>query len=217
MSGIDDVVDANRAVWEEERDVCRRYFASPSRTVDTDVRWLVRQAAKELHDGVHARRAAMAMATDPQRVLLLAEELLEEAAHYAAFATAYESLRGTAPSIATLDLGEVASWPANRRLAELRRRHRAEHGALGELAARITEGGGGALYDVGAALSATAADQVIAAACVAAIDDEAHHVARAVSEAADIALDDDACTVLASITLEQSRQRVAMREQQFGG
>ena len=217
MSGIGDVVDANRAVWEEERDVCRRYFASPSRTVATDLRWLSRQAAKELHDGVHARRAALAASTDPQRVLVLAEELVEEATHYAAFATAYESLRGPAPPIAALDLAEVVSWPANRRLGQLRRQHRVEHGALGELAAVITEGGGGALYDVGAALSATPADRAIAAACAAAVDDEAGHVARAVAEAAALALDDAACAVLRRITLEQSRQRIAMREEQFGG
>ena len=100
---VEAVLAANAPYWAAEAELCRTYFESPTRSLETDLRWLVLQASKELVDGVRARAA------DPQVVA-------EEQAHLAAFTAAYEQLRAGAdpalhPPITEAVLEASASWP----------------------------------------------------------------------------------------------------------
>lgn len=206
---VDSVVAANAPYWAAEAELCRTYFASPVRTLDTDLRWLLRQASKELVDGVHAR-------SDDPRVVV------EEQAHLAAFASAYERLRADAdpvlhPPISDAVLESAASWPANAALRDLRRRHRDVHGRVGELAGIATEGGAATLFREGAALAGHGAtDDVIAAACGAVLADEEDHARHALDLLEAAGLDAAGWGLAEGCTVEQSRQRLRMRAEQFG-
>lgn len=206
---VESVLEANAPYWAAEAELCRTYFASPGRTLDTDLRWLVLQASKELVDGVRAR------ADDPQVVV-------EEQAHLASFTSAYERLRAGAdpvlhPPITDAVLEASASWPGNAALRELRRRHRAEHGRVGQLAGIATEGGAATLFREGAALAGRGpVDDVIAEACAAVLADEEHHAAQALDALEAEGLDEAGWALATRCTVEQSRQRLHMRAEQFG-
>lgn len=219
MTPLDELVAANEPWWEAEREVCRSYFASVERSLDTDLRWIARQAAKELHDGVVPRSRDLATAVTASTVVSLAAEVHEEAVHYAAFAGAYDELRrDDAPAFDTLDLGQVVAWPANVALRDLRHRHRAEHGRLGAIAALVTEGGRAGLFAEGAALAGRGgADDVIATACKVVYDDEVRHMEDGLATLTTLDLGDDEWRTVTALTLAQSRQRVVMRAEQFGG
>lgn len=206
---VDAVLAANAPYWAAEAELCRTYFESPARTLDSDLRWLVLQAGKELVDGVRAR------ADDPQVVA-------EEQVHLAAFTTAYQQLRSGADTEVHLAITEAvleasASWPANAALRELRRRHRDEHGRIGALAGIATEGGAATLFREGAALAGRGpVDDVIAEACAAVLADEEDHARRALLELDAEGLDDADWSLAERCTVEQSRQRLHMRAEQFG-
>jgi hypothetical protein len=203
--GVAALVAANTPYWAAEAELCRTYFESPGRTLESDLHWLVLQASKELVDGVQAR------VDDPAVVA-------EETAHLAAFTSAYERLRPPErPALTEAVLEHAASWPANLALRELRRRHRDAHGEIGFLAGIATEGGAATLFREGAARAGLGpADDVIAEACAAVLADEEHHARQALDALADVATDDDGWSVATRCTVEQSRQRLHMRAEQFG-
>jgi hypothetical protein len=206
---VEAVLAANAPYWAAEAELCRTYFASPTRTLDTDLRWLVLQASKELVDGVRAR------ADDPQVVA-------EEQVHLAAFTSAYERLRAGAdpalhPAITEAVLEASASWPANAALRELRRRHRDDHGRIGALAGIATEGGAATLFREGAALAGRGpVDDAIAEACAAVLADEEDHARQALEAMESAGLDDAGWALAERCTVAQSRQRLHMRAEQFG-
>jgi hypothetical protein len=209
--GADRLVAANAPFWAAEAELCRTYFESATRTLDTDLRWLALQASKELVDGVQAR-------TDDPGVVA------EEVRHLAAFTAAYDALvvlAGEAgaehPPLTEDHLQRSASWTANAALRELRQRHRAEHGTLGFLAAVVTEGGAATLFREGAARAGLGpADDAIARACAAVLADEEHHAADALVAMEAEVVDDAGWVLATSCTVEQSRQRLHMRSEQFG-
>jgi hypothetical protein len=204
MSGVDALVAANAPYWAAEAELCRAYFESPRRTLDTDLRWLAMQASKELVDGVRAR-------TDDPAVVA------EELEHLAAFSAAYEQLRPPdRPPLTEAALERTAAWPANVALRELRRRHRHDHGTIGALAGIATEGGAATLFREGAARAGLGpVDDVVAAACAAVLADEEHHARQALDALAAQVADDTGWALATRCTVEQSRQRLHMRAEQF--
>jgi hypothetical protein len=209
--GADQLVAVNAPFWAAEAELCRTYFESDTRTFDSDLRWLALQASKELVDGVHAR-------TDDPGVVA------EEVQHLAAFTAAYDQLVELAgevgaehPPLTEDHLRRSASWTANAALRELRQRHRAEHGALGFLAGVVTEGGAATLFREGAARAGLGpADDAIARACAAVLADEEHHAAEALVAMESEVVDDAGWALATGCTVEQSRQRLHMRSEQFG-
>ena len=208
--GADQLVAANAPFWAAEAELCRTYFESATRSLDTDLRWLALQASKELVDGVQAR-------TDDPAVVA------EEVQHLAAFTAAYEALVALAgseaghPPLTEAHLEREASWPANVALRELRLQHRAEHGSVGFLAGVVTEGGAATLFREGAARAGRGpADDAIARACAAVLADEEHHAAQALDALEAEVHDDDGWALATRCTVEQSRQRLHMRAEQFG-
>ena len=218
MTSLAALLAANEPLWDEEARVCRDYFRSPARSVESDLRWIARQAAKELFDGVLVRAAAVTEVSDVDDVVAVAEELYEEALHFAAFVAAYDALRPS--DVAPLDRAALeawVAWPANVELRAMRARHRQHHGRLGELAALVTEGGRAGLFAEGAALAGGGgADDVIAAACAAVHADELDHMRAALDVVGELRLPPDELALVGELTAEQSRQRILMRQEQFG-
>jgi hypothetical protein len=228
-AGLERLVDAIAPYWEAEAEVCRTYFASPARTPRSDCAWIARQAAKELVDGVEPRLADLDQAlrpsegaTDVRLVTRLAEELHEEAVHCVAFVEAYDRIRGLAPEgdVPALDgetLRREVAWPENIALRDLRAAHRRDHGSLGSLAGLVTEGGYCTLFTEGVALKGNGgADDAIAAACALVLEDEYEHMVTGIIGLRDAGLAASDWSLLVDLTVAQSRQRVLMRQAQFG-
>jgi hypothetical protein len=220
---LEAVIAANAPYWGAEAEICRTYFRSPTRTAESDAAWLTRQAAKELLDGVVPRlRQLEALAGDdaaPEPLAAVAEELHEEAAHFAAFAAALRQVRPAGDmGLDRAELEAAVAWPGNLALARLRARHVAEDPRLGAVAGTVTEGGCCALFREGVALAGgTAADEAIAAACSAVLADEADHMLAGLDGAATSDLTADEWERVIAMSVEQSRARLVMRDEQFGG
>ncbi len=220
---VEAVVAANAPYWGAEAEICRAYFQSPARTPATDAAWLARQAAKELLDGVVPRlRLLETLAgadTEPETLAAAAEELHEEAAHFAAFAAAHRSVRPAGdPGLGRAELEAAVAWPGNVALGELRARHLAEDPRLGAVAGTVTEGGCCALFREGVALAGgSAADEAIATACAAVLADEADHMLAGLRAATASELTRREWERVIDMSVEQSRVRLVMRDEQFGG
>jgi hypothetical protein len=221
--GLVAVIEANAPFWGAEAEVCRTYFRSPERTLESDARWLARQAAKELLDGVAVRVREVAQALDSGAaaraagLVQMTEGLHEEATHFLAFTAAYEHVAAEgAPALDAPTLVEICAWPENVALRELRVDHRRRHGALGGHAGVFTEGGHCTLFSEGMGLAGgSEADDVIARACATVYEDEFDHMLDGIAGFREMALAPSEWDLLRELTVEQSRQRVLMRQAQF--
>ncbi len=222
--GLRELVAANAPLWAGEAAVFEAYWDAPMRTRETDLVWLARQCRKELFDGVLPRVRALEtlahrIGTESERAVLtaLADGIQTETAHFRAFAGVYDQLRTAAdPPLHAARL-EAAEWPENRALAALRERHREQYGALGRRAEAFTEGGYCTLYTSGCSLAGRGGiDDAIAAACATVVDDEWDHMIAGVAGLEDETLANDDWALLASLTVEQGRLRIHMRNAQFG-
>lgn len=228
MTLLDRLVEANAPLWSAEAEVIRSYFHSPSRSIDTDRQWLLRQACKEYADGyLPALNAALA---DPDNQCPSARDdrmsclrvALEEYRHFDLFARLYESLDPHRPQGWNVLGGNEAllaagHWQENEDLRLLRQTHKRQYGALGELAHQFTEGGYCTLYREGMALrDGSETDRAIARACAQIYDDEFEHMMRGLLLLDDSSLDASEHDILCSLTQSQMRLRIAMRQAQFG-
>ena len=223
---LDELLVTSRALWGGEAMVFRAYWRYPDRTAETDRAWLARQCHKELFDGVaprlqafNAQIAGGPAVSDGERDPLEEGlvEAVEEYRHFRSFATVHEALRGPGdPPLDFRSLRDDWRWPENEELAALRARHRREHGELGALAGVFTEGGGATLYAEGRALSGSKADLLIANACRAVHDDEVAHMREGLEGFRTRVLTDADWDALRTITVAQLRQRILMRNSQFG-
>ena len=141
----------------------------------------------------------------------------EEYRHLCLFGQVYAALAPDGHgSLSVNELRDRWSWPENDELGALRDRHRRDHGRIGAYATRLTEGGGGTLYAEGARLQGgTRADDLIAAACQEVHADEVRHMFDDVDALRD-ALSADDWERLTELTMAQLRQRIVMRNAQFG-
>jgi hypothetical protein len=227
------LLDVSRALWGGEALVFRAYWRWSGRDVDTDLAWLARQCHKELVDGVLPRLAAfderLPTFEAPPSVDAPADALegllgdaVEEYQHLRYFAAAHESIRpADRPALDVASLTERWRWDENDELAAIRRRHRREAGVLGELASAFTEGGGATLYAEGMTLlddaSSTDADLVIGEACRRVHADEVGHFSDGFDDVRARSLTEADLGALTELVTEQLRQRIDMRNAQFGG
>ena len=219
--------------WAAEERVFQTYWGWSQRTRETDRRWLALQCWKEIWgSGVARTREGLFLGAarelidvfpriDVEQgrrdVLVAIENLRDEFAHYCAFADVHDAL--AEPSEARLAPRDLVGWEEDRLLAELRFAHKREHPALGARAARITEGGAGALYRSGMQLVAggphARANRLISAACARVFEDEQSHIADGWLGLDDGALSDAEWRRLEAMTTEQAQLRIAMRNAQF--
>ena len=101
------------------------------------------------------------------------------------------------------------SWPENDALSELRAAHREQHGEIGRRAHRFTEGGYCGLFR-------GAVDDAIAAACAKVHTDEFEHMLAGIAGLARGTFAESDWALLGDLTTAQMRQRIHMRNAQFG-
>ena len=228
------LLDAAAPLWAGEAEIVRSYFDSPRRTRETDMLWLRRQCRKEFWDSIHfiddedglvlgpleTLRAALPRLErgfGRHEALELAESLCDELRHYVLFADVYDLLRG--PGDAPLDVYAARTadeWPENRALGELRRSHRARHGALGARVCRFTEGGYCTLYREGLGRAGGGAvDDAIARACRTVYDDEVGHMTKGIAGLDNAGLSAADWDLFTELTRAQLAARIHMRNAQF--
>jgi hypothetical protein len=223
--------------WAGEELVVERYWTWRERTRASDRRWLALQCWKEIWGSGVARTSdglflgparelvelfpRIDSGVDRRAVLARIDALREEFAHYCAFADVHDAL--AEPGEPRLSPGALRGWDEDDRLAQLRLAHKREHPSLGERAARITEGGFGALYRSGMGLASSTAgphgraNSLIAAVCRSVLDDERRHMGEGWAQLRDDALAAEEWQLLEQMTIAQARARIDMRNAQFGG
>jgi hypothetical protein len=232
-SQIQHLVDVAAPLWAGEAEVVRTYWTSPKRCVATDLVWLQRQSFKEFwgsgvgkfdRGGVFfgimknliARGAEIDVTLDRHEIAEALETLQAEFAHYCAFADVHDAIRP--PDVPRLNPERLESWPAEDALTALRFRHQEQHGAIGMRACKFTEGGYCTLFSEGMALAGRGGvDDQIAAACALVYDDEFGHMLAGIAGIDREGLGPSDWTLLEALVVEQLRQRIRMRNQQFGG
>ena len=227
-----ELVAANAPLWAGEAEVFRTYWDWPERSRESDLLWLARQCHKEFWGGGDAKRRGLFAApleemsaaigkidrgVGRHEVLAMAAELHQEFYHYCAFADAYDAIKpADAPAIDPASLKDQ-SWPENDSLSELRAAHREDYGEIGRRAHRFTEGGYCGLFREGMKLAGRgAADDAIAAACAKVHAEEFEHMLAGIAGLARGPFSPDDWTLLRDLTTEQMRQRIHMRNAQFG-
>jgi hypothetical protein len=218
--------------WAGEGEVARTYFASPKRTVETDMQWLARQCFKEFwgtgvskydRKGIYlgimqkliAEVGEIDVTIDRYEVLDVLEGLKAEFSHYCFFADAYDAIRPAGTP--RLNPEMLESWPEEDKLAALRHRHQDEHGALGMRACKFTEGGYCSIFSEGIALKGRGGnDDKIAEACAKVYDDEFGHMLAGIAGIQTEGLADADWRLLETLVVEQMKLRIHMRNAQFG-
>ena len=235
-TNLQGLIDAATPYWAGEAEVVRTYWTWGQRTRESDRLWLARQCFKEflgfgvgskglglfhgLADELRRVYAKIDIEIDRHEVLETAATLYAEFAHYCAFADAHDRL--AQPGEPKLNPTMLEIWPEEKELARVRREHMERHGVLGRRASLFTEGGYCTLFAEGMKLRERptpgheVADRLIADACARVYDDEFGHMLKGV-----VGLDGEGFApsdwrTLTDISLEQLRNRILMRNAQFG-
>lgn len=227
------VIEANARLWAGEAEVVRTYFNAPGRTRESDRQWLARQCFKEIwgsselaaREGLYLGplRRLLAVfpktdiAVDRHEVFDIAEGFWAEFAHYVAFADAHDAM--AMPGEPKLSPKALKTWQEDEDLTELRRRHKREHGIVGERAAYFTEGGYCTLFSEGARLAPDGAggrNRAIVEACKKVYDDEFGHMLKGIVGIDEAGLSAEQWRAFEAVTVEQLRGRIRMRNAQFG-
>lgn len=227
-----ELVAANAPLWAGEAEVFRTYWDWPGRNRESDLCWLARQCHKEFWGGGDARRRGLFAApleemsaafenidrgVGRHEVLAMAAGLHQEFSHYCAFADAYDALKPAAQAGVDPANLKDQSWPENDALSALRATHRERYGDIGRRAHRFTEGGYCGLFREGMKLAGrSAADDAIAAACAMVHGDEFEHMLAGIAGLAQGGFSPSDWALLGELTAAQMRQRIHMRNAQFG-
>lgn len=217
MDSLNTIQHLQRRLRDLESELIGSYFSSRTRSDATDRDWLARQCHKEYWGGYRRAREALSTALakgEPDtRIATLMRLGAEEFCHYRVFAHAYGELGdGTPPPLG--DQCADLDWPENRYLNELRAEQEKHFSTLGSRARALSEGGGGALYDLGAALRSggSRADRLIAAACERVVDDEQRHRRAGMADLGD----EPTARQVLELFAAQIGPRLLMRNAQFG-
>jgi len=232
IANIQRLINACTPLWAGEAEVVRTYWSSPKRSLQTDLLWLQRQCFKEFWGsgvGKYDRGGVV-----PGQLKKLAEKILDtdigigrdevlgvldgiraEFSHYCAFADLHDEIRPAgAPKIHP---GLLLPWPEEDALTALRFKHQAEHGSLGMRACKLSEGGYCTLFSEGMALRGKPGlEGKIAEACAKVYDDEFGHMLAGIAGIAEENLKEADWKLLERLATEQLRQRIRMRNAQFG-
>ena len=199
---------------------------------ESDLCWLARKCHKEFWGGGDARWRGMFAAPFEEmsvafanidrsvgrhEVLAMAAGLHQEFSHYCAFADAYDAIKPAGQAGVDPANLKDQSWPENDALSTLRVTHRERYGDIGRRAHRFTEGGYCGLFREGKKLAERcAADDAIAAACALVYGDEFEHMLAGIAGLTQGGFSPTDWTLLGELTTAQMRQRIHMRNAQFG-
>ena len=227
-----ELVAANAPLWASEAEVFRTCWDWPERSRESDLLWLARQCHKEFWGGGDTKRRGLFAApleelsaaigkidrgVGRHEMLAMAAELHQEFSHYCAFADAYDAIKPAEMPVLDPAGLKDRSWPENDALSELRAAHREQHGEIGRRAHRFTEGGYCGLFREGMNLAGRGAvDDAIAAACAKVHTDEFEHMLAGIAGLARGTFAESDWALLGDLTTAQMRQRIHMRNAQFG-
>lgn len=230
-ASIAHLVDVAAPLWAGEAEVVHSYWTSPQRSRETDLLWLRRQCFKEFWGsgvGKYDRGGVFVgvmknligkvpeidVSFDRHEVLEVLDGLKAEFTHYCAFADVYDEIRPAGTP--KLNPETLESWPAEDALTALRFRHQEQHGAIGLRACKFTEGGYCTLFSEGMALKEKGGlDGKIAAACALVYDDEFGHMLAGIAGIQTEGLARADWQFLETLVVEQLKQRIRMRNEQF--
>ncbi|MSQ28639.1 MAG: hypothetical protein EXR51_10980 [Dehalococcoidia bacterium] len=209
--------------WAGEAEVVHTFF-SRTRTPGEHLRWLRMQAFKELQpkpEGLIERLVlqlkdgfyTLEEKTNRTEYLETIDFLLEEFRHYVLFADVIDAITGS-----KLTTEELAGYevPEETRLAAMRRDYIQKHGQLARAASSFCEGGGASLFYEGMQISGDPVSDSIAAACRSVYEDEMDHAHHGVEMMVQAASTEEDWKLAEEMVAAISRQRLRMRNQQFG-
>lgn len=207
--------------WDAEAEIARRFYR---RAKPTDhVFYLRAQLWKELNpvdgffNGLH-RELDKAVALFPKvgktvdrhDYLFLLQQLVSEYSHYVMLADILEHLLGR-----RITPKDTVQLPEEKTLGAVRRRYVEKGGRIGKAAVGLTEGGGAALFRVGAKLNGSTLNRMTAKAMKAIWDDEKGHYLEQARIAAGLVKSEKDLAKMQSAIRAVSLQRVMMRNEMF--
>ncbi|MFN0073119.1 MAG: hypothetical protein ACKVVP_16675 [Chloroflexota bacterium] len=209
--------------WAGEAEVTRTFFSQPRRK-DEHLRWLRMQAFKELQprpNGIIIRLISelkdeydrLEHGVERHDFLHKIQFLEEEFRHYQLFADVVDHLTGQQITPSELSTYEV---PEEAKLRELRTSLMKEHGELARFASSFCEGGGASLYYEGMQVGGDPLHDMIATACRGVYEDEIEHAEQGASGLERGEWSDEQWALAKSMVEAISKQRVRMRNDQFG-
>jgi hypothetical protein len=209
--------------WAGEAEIAHTFFAQ-KRTGEEHLRWLRLQAYKELQprdDGLILRLVDKLKAdyvnidgsVSREDFLYTVQFLEEEFRHYVLFAGVIDFITGG--HLTPKDLAD-AEYPEERKLRLLRKQLAEEHGSLARFASSFCEGGGASIYYEGMLIGGDPLTDHISVACKGVHDDEVDHAAHGSVNLTAEARTEDNWTLARQMVGAISRQRVRMRNEQFG-
>jgi hypothetical protein len=231
-SNLRRVIEIATPLWAGEAEVARTYFNSPRRSTESDLLWLKRQCFKEFwgsavtkfdRGGIvpgSLRRLAeeaggVDQTIDRHEFLDALDTVRAEFSHYTYFADLHDAMRP--PGTPALNPRMLEEWPEEKELTALRYRHREAHGSIGMRACKTTEGGYCTLFAEGMKLKGRpGVDGMIAEACGKVFDDEFGHMLSGITGIAEEGLTPGDWKLLERLLVEQLKQRIRMRNEQFG-
>ena len=110
---------------------------------------------------------------------------------------------------------DLKQLPQEKKLGDIRRRYVTKGGAIGKAAVGFTEGGGSALFRVGAKLKGSAINQMTAKAMKVIWDDEKDHYIEQAKIAAKLIKTRKDMAAMQQAMIDVSLQRVWMRNEMF--
>lgn len=216
------LIDTATPYWEAEAEIARRFFRS-AKPADHAF-YLRAQLWKELNpvdgffNGLH-RELAKAVELFPKvgrsigrhDYLFLLDQLVAEYRHFVMLADILEHVQGR-----KLGKRDLKQLPEEKKLGDIRRRYVTKGGAIGKAAVGITEGGGAALFRVGAKLKGNEVNQMTAKAMKVIWDDEKDHYIEQAKIAAGLIKRPKDLEKMRQAIVDVSLQRVWMRNEMFG-
>lgn len=215
------LIDTARPYWDAEAEIARRFFrrAKPA----DHVFYLRAQLWKELNpvdgffNGLHReldRAVALfprvGKSVDRHDYLFLLQQLVSEYSHYVMLADILERLLGR-----KIRPKDTVQLPEEKRLGDLRRAYVRRGGRIGKAAVGLTEGGGAALFRVGAKLKGSALNRQTARAMKTIWDDEKGHYLVQAKIAAGLVKSKQDLARMQEAIRAVSEQRVMMRNEMF--
>ena len=222
LDSVQELIDAAHPYWEAEAEIARRFFATTD--ADGHIFYLRAQLWKELNpvdgyfNGLHRELVNAAdmfprvgIDIDRHDYHTLLEQLVSEFNHYVLLADILEHLLGR-----PITSDDTIQLPEEKKLGDLRRDYVENGDALDRAAVGFTEGGGAALFRVGAGIGGNEVNDMTARAMQVIYDDEKDHYMMQAREAAKQIKRPDDLARMKKAVIAVSLQRVHMRNEMFG-
>jgi len=215
------LIDTATPYWDAEAEIARRFYKT-AKPADHAF-YLRAQLWKELNpvdgffNGLH-RELTKAVADFPKvgrtidrhDYLSLLEQLVSEYNHFVLLADILEHVQKR-----KLTKRDLRQLPQEKKLGDIRRRYVTKGGAIGKAAVGFTEGGGAALFRIGAKLQGSAINQMTARAMKVIWNDEKDHYIEQAKIAARLINTKKDIAAMQKAMIDVSAQRVWMRNEMF--